>query len=290
MISEDWRIHRKYRRCDEKSLWLTFEELQSLFSTFTVCRYQDSMTSRTSKFQLEGSGAFGLSLAVKQKSSLFLEVLQEDKVFCPQDYQYSKIRLFVLKDKEFVLGVGKQHSLVKTTLNPNGSKSTFCEIRLGKGNYKLVADVQKKGGEELSGGEAPRNFQFVIYSTKMSYELGPLQERGVDAILMETLSNLAIQRGSVQALNQERSLRRYVFSSAKIGICVFTYANRSSKTYIVLDRLQVDGDFICSKNLENGKVRITLPSKSKKFLVFRYGNQVPFKVEILESSSCVRTK
>lgn len=162
------------------------------------------------------------------------------------------------------------------------SRSTFCEMRLDPGYYKIIVDVESKG-EEFS-----RLYHLIFHATKNDFEIDDIQAKMTGKLLMETLSNLAIQRGSVHALNKERSLRRYVFSSKKLGICIFTFANRSGNCYIVLDKLKIEGDFKISRSLENEKLRVSLPSNSKKFVVFRYDSEKSFGVEVLESSCMVR--
>lgn len=180
------------------------------------------------------------------------------------------------------LGIGKQHSLIKASVNGLDSRSTFSEMRLEPGNYKIVVDVESKE-EEFS-----RQYHLILHSTKEDFSIEDIDRKLTGKFLMETLSNLAIQRGSVHPLNKEKSLRRYAFSSKKLGLCIFTFANRSSCFYTVLDILNVEGEFKISRPLENGKLRVSLPSNSKKFVVFKYDSEKTFSVEVLESSCMIR--
>lgn len=210
-----------------------------------------------------------------------VEVLQEDKIFCSPNYDYSKVRLFLLEENDQGLGIGKQHSLLKAATNGT-TKSTFAEMRLEAGNYKLVADVQNKG--ELFS----RRYDLILHSSNDWYRQNSLNQQKAGNLLMETLSNLAIQRGKMIYLNEENSLRRYVFSSEKIGVYVITYANRSSSCYSVLDKLEIKGEkYLCSKTLENGKLRITVPSNMKKFVVFRFEGK-DFDVDFVDCSVRIR--
>jgi len=205
-----------------------------------------------------------------------IEILQEDKIFSSSTYEYSKVRLFALEANDFGLGIGKQHSLIKATSNGD-SRSTFCELRLERGIYKLLVDVENKG--EVF----PRNYEMIVHSTSQKISIKELSQKKNKNLLMETLSNLAIQRGSVKYLNEDQSLRRYVFSSVKLGICVFTYANRSANSYSIVDKVKVEGEHSCSKNIEHGKIRISVPLNMKKFIVFRFEDP-SFNVEIVDCS------
>lgn len=223
--------------------------------------------------------------------------------------------MFVLKEKDYGLGIGKQHSLIKATVNSSDQRSTFCEIRLEPGTYKLIVDVENPESSHIQNLETdefdtsmspeeklaikknlrlPRSYDLILHSTRDLFKLKDLVPKVSNSVMMETFSNLAIQRGSIHPLNEDNSLRRYIFQSSKIGICIFTYANRSSQTYSTVEKMGIRGDFTASKNIENGKLRISLPSNSKKFVVFRFEDVLDgqeddkFKIEVTESSSTVR--
>lgn len=78
-------------------------------------------------------------------------------------------------------------------------------------------------------------------------------------------------------------MRRYIFSSSKLGICIFTYANRSSSGYSIVDKVKIDGEHSCSKSIEHGKIRMTVPSNMKKFIVFRFDDD-DFNVDLVDCS------
>lgn len=114
----------------------------------------------------------------------------------------------------------------------------------------------------------------MIHASRDLFKLADLPEKVADNVVLETFSNLAIQRGTIESLNEDHSLRRYIFMSQKIGISIFTYANRSDSTYLTVDKLDIRGQHSSSKNIDNGKLRLTLPAKSKKFVVFRFEDPV----------------
>lgn len=210
-----------------------------------------------------------------------LEILQEDKLHCSVNYDYSKVRLFLLEESDLGLGVGKQHKLIKATSNGN-KRSTFFEMRLDPGTYKILVDIENKG--ELF----ERKYDMIIHSSNDWFKQTPLPLALTKNLIMETFSNLAVQRGKVELLNKERSLRRYSFKSEKIGIYVITYANRSSNCYSILDKIDIKGsEFKLSKPIEHGKFRVTVASNVKKFIVIRFSGK-DFEVKILDCSVRVR--
>ena len=279
-ILEDFIKYRKHRKMDERTIWLKFTEFQKFVDSVTICRYQEDLTAEAVSFNLEGDGVVAYSLHVAQKTTFLLEVLQEDKIFCSEKYEYSRARFFLLQETDFGLGIGKKHTLIKASSN-GLTRSTFCEMRLKPGLYKLVVDIQNKG--ELF----ERKYDLILHATNKLFRLSRISKKVAQVVIMETFSNLAIQRGSVDCLNAEKSLRRYLFSSEKIGICVFTYANRSSTTYSIVDKLEVEGDFTCSKAIEHGKIRMTVPSNMKKFIVFRFEGK-EFRVNFTDTSVRIR--
>lgn len=223
--------------------------------------------------------------------------------------------MFILKEKDYGLGIGKQHSLIKATVNHSDQRSTFCEIRLEPGKYKLIADIENPEStltqnmlkddvdvsispeeqKELNKNlKLPRTYDLILHANRDVFSLKDLTSRVSNNVMMETLSNLAIQRGSLIPLTDDKSLRRYIFKSSKIGVCIFTYANRSANTFSIVEKLLVKGDFTASKSIENGKLRVSLPMSSKKFVVFRFEDDPQaeegekFKIEVKESSCTVR--
>lgn len=59
-------------------------------------------------------------------------------------------------------------------------------MRLERGIYKLVIDVENKG--EMF----PRNYELIVHSTSPKFALKELSSKKNKNLLMETLSNLAI--------------------------------------------------------------------------------------------------
>lgn len=223
--------------------------------------------------------------------------------------------MFILKEKDYGIGIGKQHSLIKASVNQTEQRSTFCEIRLEPGKYKIISDTENPECQQIQNLKTPmhdtsisheekaqlkknlklpRVYDLVINASRDLFKLTDLVGKASDNVMMETLSNLAIQRGQVQSLNEDGSLRRYIFQSSKIGLCVLTYANRSAVTYGTVEKLDVNGNFTCSKAIENGKLRLSLPSNSKKYVVFKFedlldcGEDEKFSIAVSQSSSTVR--
>jgi len=290
-ITEDFRKHRNYKKPEKRSVWVPFDKLKDFFESLTICRYQDDLNNVAKSFVVKGSGNFGCSIDNREQTTFFIEILQESKVFRPQDYSYSKVRIFVLKEKDYGIGIGKQHSLIKAAVNYKDQRSTFCELKLEPGKYKIVADVENPETTKIASILAqdadatispedriqlnktlklPRTYDLVIHASRDLFKLIDLPEKAADSVVLETYSNLAIQRGTIESLNDDHSLRRYIFQSSKIGVCIFTYANRSDNAYSTVDKLEIKGEYSSSKNMESGKLRLNLPGKSKKFVVFRF--------------------
>jgi hypothetical protein len=59
------------------------------------------------KFVVKGNGTFGCSLDIKETTTFFIEILQESKIFRSTDYNFSKVRMFILKEKDYGIGIGK---------------------------------------------------------------------------------------------------------------------------------------------------------------------------------------
>lgn len=194
------------------------------------------------------------------------------------------MRLYLLKQQkskgEGLNQTGNQYGLVRAVQNHRGKRALF-DVRLRAGEYHLVA------GTFDQSGSPQKRYSLILHSTTTIERYKDIPSRESEKIMGKVLANLSLARGSADALTSNNSVKRYAYSSAKLGLCVVCYVNRSPSLYKVVEDLKTEGRFIVNREIEEGRVRIDLPANSKKMIVFRFERE-DFKISIIETAIAIK--
>ena len=134
-----------------------------------------------------------------------------------------------------------------------------------------------------------KKYSLIVHSTTDLQELNEFQKEIAEKIMGGVLSNLSSHKGESTALVADNSVRRYCYPSRRMGLCVISYVNRSPSFYNVVDEMDIRGIYLASKNLDEGRLRISLPPNSKRLVVFRYEEGSGFELAILKTAIAIRT-
>jgi len=279
MLSEDWRQYRKFKKTQEPTFWLHYGNFCKYFSSATICKYSEDIHSTTKPMMLKGGRFNGNTISVSEITTLNIEVVQEGKPD-QEDHKHSypDIRVYILKERMLESG-NSQLSIVKAIYN-QGSKSVTAEMKVDKGTYTVIID---NSGSSTSD----RKCSLVVHSLKGLVDINTISSSLLPKIVSDLFCNLTIERGEVQKLNSDGSVRKYMYSLRKTSLVVFTYVNRSSSYFNLIDLLEVKGKHSCSKVIRDGKLKTSLPPNSKKYVVFWF-YESQFEIKVIETSLAIR--
>ena len=275
----------KYKRFKKISsnFWIGYEQFNTMFDSI-ICAIDKSDCYQVYKrIEHKNTGIHACCIQVSQSTMMTLSITQPDIVTYPKNYEYTSIRTFLIKEKSESDSKSSQteFDLIKTLYHQPRRDSHF-EVRLEKGVYKLLIDVDPTDSEY--GKTLNLNF-YTDHKAKINLinhgEAGPLYKT--------VLSSLSIKRGIKSNLLDNESVRKYVLEIQKLGLIVHTFVNRSINYYKIAEKL-APFNFLCSKSLEdNDKLLISLPPNALKLVTFKYVTTAQQQtVNVLESSCLLK--
>ena len=192
------------------------------------------------------------------------------------------MRAYLLKIKDSSRDI---YTLQRAVCNA-GRGSFQLEMRLSPGRYCLMLGAF---AADPSQENLEKKYSVIVHSTTDLQELNEFQRESAEKIMGGVLSNLSSRKGESTALVADNSVRRYCYPSRRMGLCIISYVNRSPSFYNVVDEMDVKGIYLSNKNLDEGRLRISLPPNSKRLVVFRYEEGSGFELAILRTAIAIRT-
>lgn len=273
--------YRRFKKLDS-NYWITYDDFKANFESI-ICSVDRADTFHTYKrMEYKPGHSVACHIEVLHSTMLTVSVSQLDVVNYPKEYEYTVLRSFLVREGS----AGKENQketfeLIKSSYHP-ACRDSLIEIKLERGVYKLLLDVEPKSSEY--GNCLNLNF---FYDKKINIETMTFTD--ASNLLKSVLSLLAIRRGIKSPFVADGSVRKYVLEAPKLGMTVHTYANRSKSFYTVAEKL-APFSMLCSKALEDGdKLLVSMPPNSLKVVTYRYKQcaQAP-PVKTLETSCLMK--
>lgn len=262
------------------TFWLRFPSFQQFFSSVLVCRYQETLKANSLSFVARDTTIQGYNLLITKPTKIIIDVIEIGSESKQLDRLPPQVRLFIAQEREIGSSGASQHLILKASSNRD-KLTAMSEISLTPGNYSVFVDVVDRVPSRQ------KKYTLIVHSTDDSIKLELIWQPLLKKIMVGMLANLAIEKGAVEKLRDDKSISRYIFSSKKLGMCVFAYVNRSSNYFNIVDSLEISGEYVATRSVDNGISRIVLPPNSKKSMIFKFGSHT-FCVKILESSIGLR--
>lgn len=168
LMEEDWKQYRHYRKNDDNTFYLTWEEFQMYFTKVYVNLFSDSLDYSFKKFSLSGLNnkeKLGVNIQIKQKSlPIYIEIDQLDKLFGDASYKYSDVRMYVIK-RDFNKKTSSTTSALIQAKMSSKTRANVLEVELPKGSYTIIGDCSEEKKYQL-------DFVMSVYYPKnVSFEM-----------------------------------------------------------------------------------------------------------------------
>lgn len=139
----DWKKHKKTAKDNCDTFWVTWAEFQEFFSAVYVTHYEAGYTQQQKKFLLKDNQIFALDLQVNSNKSLvYIENDQLDKLYSEKSYNYSDVRMYVIRREHDTEENHTSSTLVRAAMF-NNTRTNFVEVLLTKGRYTVICECEK---------------------------------------------------------------------------------------------------------------------------------------------------
>jgi hypothetical protein len=278
MIGEDWQKYKKYVKSNANTFWVSWEDFQIYFNEAYVCHYDDEMQYDFQKFVLKESDKFAVNIKVTKSMPCYIEVDQLDKLFAESSYNYSDVRIYIIK-RDFNKDTrGTVSTLYKATMSSK-TRTAMIESDLTKGSYTIICECPKDSNSHI------RDYVLSVYYPKhQNFEMELENPMVKKRAYVDMICGTAIQNGVKDYLTENENVRRYTFWSEKLKLFVYVFTNNSVEKFCILEKLQISGQYTCNIALEEDYMKLYLPAMSKKAVIFKFEKSSEAKVKVLEHS------